>query len=128
MDIFWGSTTKKKKRKVHYLPWDKLTATKENGCLGPQHCEKKTKVVLTSFSWRIFTDHISLWARTLIFKYNRQQEKFSQSFIWKTFSWVVLFVIKLPWRPSLWGIQLNLVLSLGALYPSIQIHPLWTSS
>ncbi|GAA0160828.1 hypothetical protein LIER_17291 [Lithospermum erythrorhizon] len=65
--FFWGSSNSK--NATHWVNWDKLTMSKQEGGLGFRNLEKFNLALLAKQAWRIAGDHESLLARIYKSKY-----------------------------------------------------------
>ncbi|KAH0641835.1 hypothetical protein KY290_033455 [Solanum tuberosum] len=78
-DFLWGTTVK---RKGYIMsPWEKVASPKDFGGLGLQRGEVKNKTILTSLAWRLYTNHTSLWANTLIDRYHSRRRLPTQAYL-----------------------------------------------
>lgn len=77
-NFLWRSTSKK--RKLHYINWDKITSPKDKGGLGLHKAELKKQALISGLSWRMFTNSTALWAKALLLKYNHHLTRPSTSF------------------------------------------------
>ena len=54
---------------MHWVGWQKLTRSKEEGGLGPQSSRGRNVALLTKLNWRFHTEKETLWAQVLWRKY-----------------------------------------------------------
>ncbi|XP_062011862.1 uncharacterized protein LOC133728462 [Rosa rugosa] len=66
-EFWWGDSDKG--RKIHWLAWDKMCATKEEGGLGFRNMELFNQALLAKQGWRLLKCPNSLLATTLRAKY-----------------------------------------------------------
>lgn len=72
------------KKKIQYLSWEVVTLPKSQGGLGICKAHDKNLALLASLSWRLFLHPNTLWAQTLINKYNSSKNKIFHAFIWES--------------------------------------------
>ena len=87
-NFLWGSTEASKK--IHWVGWQKVTKSKEEGGLGLQNAKGRNTALLAKLNWRFNVEKESLWARVLRNKYCSQrrinsanEDKLPCSQIWK---------------------------------------------
>ena len=66
-NFLWCST--ESTNKVHWVGWQKLTRSKEEGGLGLQSSRGRNVALLTKLNWRFHTEKETLWAQVLWRKY-----------------------------------------------------------
>ena len=69
---FLCGTTKTAKR-IHWVGWQKVTRTKEEGGLGLQATKGRNTALLAKLNWRSHTEREALWAQVLWQKYHNNR-------------------------------------------------------
>ena len=67
-NFLWGTTETTKK--IHWVGWEKVTRTKEEGGLGLQAKKGRNTAFLAKFNWRLHTEREAQWAQVLWQKYH----------------------------------------------------------
>ena len=70
-NFLWGSTEASKK--IHWVGWQKVTKSKEEGGLGLQNAKGRNTALLAKLNWRFNVEKEALWARVLRNKYCSQR-------------------------------------------------------
>ena len=88
INFLWGSMELSKK--IHWVGWQKVTKSKEEGSLGLQFAKGRNTALLAKLNWRFNVEKEALWARVLRKKYCSQRminsanaDKLQCSQIWK---------------------------------------------
>ena len=86
-NFLWGFT--ESSRKMHWIGWEKVTKSKEEGGLGLQTAKGRNTSLLAKLNWRFQTEGDSLCAKVIKSKYCSQQrlrsrnsDKLSCSQVW----------------------------------------------
>ena len=72
-NFLWGSL--KATKKIHWVGWDKLIKSKEEGGLGLQSANGKNIALLSMLNWRFHNEKKAPWARVLDLKYCNQRRR-----------------------------------------------------
>ncbi|XP_057745343.1 uncharacterized mitochondrial protein AtMg00310-like [Arachis stenosperma] len=86
--FYWGS--KDGEKKIHWIKWDKLYQSKQNGGLGFRDMEAFNMDLLAKQGWRLIKNSESLAARTLSSRYYNRKDflssdvGFSPCFTWRS--------------------------------------------
>ena len=67
-NFLWG--TMETAKKIHWVGWQKVTRTKEEGGLGLQVAKGRNTAFLAKFNWRLHTEREAQWAQVLWQKYH----------------------------------------------------------
>ena len=67
-NFLWGTTETTKK--IHWVGWQKVTRTKEEGGLGLQAAKGRNTALLAKLNWRLHTEREAQWAQVLWQKYH----------------------------------------------------------
>jgi hypothetical protein len=78
--FWWG--TDEKKRKIHWISWNKLGRAKNKGGLGFRGFSEFNKALLGKQCWRLITNEESLMSR--VFKENTSQDQTFWRLMWAT--------------------------------------------
>ncbi|OMP13682.1 hypothetical protein COLO4_01156 [Corchorus olitorius] len=81
-NFIWGSTNER--RKLHYVNWETVTNSKENGGLGIKAAKHLNEAFMAKLSWEVIHNDAALWVQVLRNKYlmhNRSPS--NQSGLWK---------------------------------------------
>ena len=62
-NFLWGTTETTKK--IHWVGWQKVTRTKEEGGLGLQAAKGRNTTLLAKLNWRLHTEREARWAQVL---------------------------------------------------------------
>ncbi|KAL9672560.1 hypothetical protein QQ045_028811 [Rhodiola kirilowii] len=65
--FLWGSNDKR--RKIHYVKWEKIKKPKTYGGLGIQGLAEKNSSLLARWWWRLVTSRDGLWRKMILEKY-----------------------------------------------------------
>ena len=87
-NFLWGSSESSKK--IHWVGWQKVAKSKEEGGLGLQIAKDRNTALLTKLNWRFHVEKEAIWAKVLRQKYysNRRinsanADRLPGSQIWK---------------------------------------------
>lgn len=83
-DFIWGATEGKKV--WHALAWNNMCKTKAAGGVGIKSLRRMNEAFLLKLLWRMYEDPDSLWAKTLLGKYDRKKLWKEICNSWKKFS------------------------------------------
>lgn len=78
-NFIWGTTNEYKK--IHYVNWNMVTKSKENGGFDIKDANTKKFLALSNLAWRIITNPTVLWCKVIILKYTRNKTSTNISFI-----------------------------------------------
>ena len=88
-NFLWGTTETTKK--IHWVGWQKVTRTKEEGRLGLQAAKCRNTALLAKLNWRLHTEREAQWAQVLWQKYHSNKrlnasnpDRLSCSQVWTT--------------------------------------------
>lgn len=62
-NFLWGNTDTAKK--IHWVGWQKVTRTKEEGGLGLQEAKGRNSTLLAKLNWRLHMESEALWVQVL---------------------------------------------------------------
>lgn len=66
-NFLWG--TSEAQKRIHWVGWQKVIESKEEGGLGLQTVKEKNIALLTKLNWRFHTEKEAPWAEVLRLKY-----------------------------------------------------------
>ena len=101
-NFLWGSSEAAKK--IHWIGWDKVIKSKEEGGLGLQSTKGKNTALLSKLNWRFHIEKKAPWVRVLNLKYCNLRRRVATnanglpcSHIWAAMkSWLVWGLLKAP--------------------------------
>ena len=70
-NFLWGTTEIAKK--IHWVGWQKVTRTKEEGGLGLQAVKGRNTTLLAKLNWHLYMEREALWAQVLWQKYHNNR-------------------------------------------------------
>ena len=72
-NFLWGSIDSAKK--IHWVGWEKVTKSKEEGGLGLQTAKGRNVALLSKLIWRFHTEGEAPWVKVLKMKYCSQRRR-----------------------------------------------------
>ena len=77
--FLWGSSPKKKKKKLQSVSWGKITRPKKEGGLRLSEARPINLALFAELNWRMHVEKDQAWAKFLQRKYANQERKCSRT-------------------------------------------------